>query len=385
MTDQQNPSSAQKETISKAPLPMTNVISTESNLNQENKKDNMSSQRQQEIVQVKENKEEEKIELTPYRFVIVVSYFLLNFANGMAWVTYSSTADKFRQAYDMDRMLVDLFSMIFMIEYPLVCVPEAYLVDNISMRIGLIVASVGNILGAGLKCLTNHSIAWAYVGQVLAGLFQPAILNSPAKIASVWFKDDSRALVTSVCCVANNIGVMFGFIYHTFFINDDSVGQKYKDEFYDYVFWEFILIAILCLPTIFLMRTKPKVATSVSQKDYESPPLGKSLCLLFHNKNFMLFLIVSTCVVGFFNIYGTIFNPYMALYGISDDEASYSLACANFLGIVGCLVVSAILDKSKKFKMAMLILNIVGLCFMVLVTITLELIDSHPFVQCIIL
>ena len=35
-------------------------------------------------------KTEERYEETPYRWFIVVAYFLLTFANGLQWVTYSS-------------------------------------------------------------------------------------------------------------------------------------------------------------------------------------------------------------------------------------------------------------------------------------------------------
>lgn len=46
------------------------------------------------------------------------------------------------------------------------------------------------ILAAGMKSLLNTSIFYAYGGQILAGLAQPIILNSPGKIASTWFRDE---------------------------------------------------------------------------------------------------------------------------------------------------------------------------------------------------
>ena len=96
------------------------------------------------------NKENEYNE-TPYRFVIVITYFFLNFANGEQWVTYASVADKFRQNYNQSRWAVDLYSMLFMIVYPIFCVPEAYLIDNINMRLGLSLAALTNIIGSLLK------------------------------------------------------------------------------------------------------------------------------------------------------------------------------------------------------------------------------------------
>ena len=366
----------QKSESMKLKNPQTIIIQSPSTEN-ENKQE---SKNMEDNIQSKEIKYNE----TPYRFIIVITYFFLNFANGEQWVTYASVADKFRRNYNQSRWEVDLYSMLFMIVYPLFCVPEAYLIDNINMRLGLSLAALTIILGSLLKIFTNNNRAYAYIGQILSGSFQPAILNSPAKIASIWFKDSNRALVTSICCVANTIGVLFGYIFHTFFIDDKSEGKKYKDEFKKYVFWEFILTAILCLPTFFLMRNKPKIPVSNSQKDYVSPPLKDSLKLLFKNKNFVLFLVCATCIVGFFNIYGTILNQYLALYKVKDDEASYTSAAANGFGIITCLIVSCILDSTKKFKQMMFILNICGLVVMIILTILLEIIEKNVFTMCIV-
>ena len=133
------------------------------------------------------------------------------------------------------------------------------------------------------------------------------------------------------------------------------------------------------------MRNKPKIPVSYSQKDYKSQPLKESLKLLFRNKNFVLFLVCATCIVGFFNIYGTILNPYLALYNVKDDEASYTSAAANGFGIATCLIVSCILDSTKKFKPMMIILNICGLIAMIILTVLLEFVEKNVFVLCIIL
>ena len=44
--------------------------------------------------------------------------------------------------------------------------------------------------GAGIKCLVNQNIIFLYLGQLFAAIGQPFFLNSPAKIASTWFRED---------------------------------------------------------------------------------------------------------------------------------------------------------------------------------------------------
>ena len=320
-------------------------------------------------------KEEIIYKETPFRFCVVTAYCLLSFANALGWVTYSSTADKYRDAYNLTSNQVNLFGLIYMILYPIVCIPEAYLVDNVSTYLALSLSSLTTLLGSLLKAFPNQ-LYLAYIGQILCSVFQPVILNSPAKISAVWFKDENRAKITTVCIVSNNLGVMFGIIFHTFFIDDNSENNIYREQFKKYVLAEFILTTILCLPTFFLVRSKPKIPVSPSQNQYIAPPLKKSLKLLFTNKNFNILLVCFTCIIGVWNMYGTIFTPYMAKYNITDSRAAIISSIANFASIFFAMVGSYIIDKTKKFRLILLICNLSALIIMITFTIILEFVKD---------
>ena len=331
------------------------------------------------VSKLNEKKEEEgeTIKLTPYRFIIVIVYFFLNFINGIHWVTFASCAQKFGKFYHLNHFSVDLFSLLYMIVYPIGCIPEAYLIDNISMQIGLIISASLIILGALLKIFINTSIAYAYIGQFLAAVFQPAILNSPVKIAATWFDENSRNLVTSICCVSNTIGIMIGYLLHSFSIEDNIVNPKmFRDSFEDYLLLEFIITTVLCVIFIFLMRNKPKYPPSISKEKHEIMKLKEGIKKLLSNKDFVKLLISLTCVVGFVNIFGTIFNSYMALYKISDRSATYTAAASNLFGIVTALVVGAIIDKFKKYKLSLTICNIISIIFYSITIILMETVDK---------
>ncbi len=317
--------------------------------------------------------EEKKAQLTPYRFIIVIIYFLLNFINGMHWITFASCAAKFGKFYHLNNFSVDLFSLLFMILYPLCCIPEAFIIDNISMKLGLNISALLLIIGAFLKIFINTSIAFAYIGQFLTAVFQPAILNSPGKIAATWFDEKSRVLITSICCSSNTIGIMIGFLIHNFVIEENIVNPKmFKDSFEFYIIIEFIITAIFCLIFIFLMKNKPKNPPSLSQSNYNPIPLKKGIKQLISNINFIKLLISLTCIVGFINIFGTIFNSYMALYKIKDSIATYTAATANLFGILTALIVGAIIDKFKNYKIAMIICNIISLVVFIITSVLME-------------
>ena len=322
-------------------------------------------------------KNEKEINLTCYRYVIVIVYFLLNFINGVHWVTFASCAANFGKYYHLNNFLVDLFSLLFMILYPIGCIPEAYIIDNISMYIGLSISAVLLIIGSFLKIFVNTSIVFAYIGQFLTALFQPAILNSPGKIAATWFDNKSRTLITSICCVSNTIGVMFGFLIHGFVIKENIVNPKiWRNAFENYLIIEFAMTFFCGIIFLIFMKNKPKNPPSLSQNNYKPTSLKEGIIQLKSNINFIKLLISLTCIVGCINIFGTIFNSYMALYKIDDSTATYTVAVANLFGIIAALFVGVIIDKYKKYKLIMFICNMLSLVIYIIAAILMEILNE---------
>ena len=339
-----------------------------------------------EKMDINENRDNEllKVEFSRYAFLIVIIFFLLNFINGMHWVTFASCAAKFGKFYHLSNLEVDILSLIFMGVYLITSWFCSWFIDKKSMRWGLFISAILLILGSILKIFINTSIAFAYIGQIISALFQPAILNSPAKIAATWFNEKRRVLVTSICCLSNTIGVMFGYIFHTFIIEDNTVNPRiFKNDFRLYLILEFAITSIFCLFFIIFMREKPTNPPSNSQKNIKTnqnkstcQEIGKLLC----DKNFRFLFISLSCIVGFINIIATIFNSYMAMYKITDSQASYISGIANVFGIITSIGVAIIIDKTidktKVYTKILLYCNIISILLYIVTTIILEKVKS---------
>ena len=322
----------------------------------------------------------EKIEFSYYGILIVVIFFLLNFINGMHWITFAACAAKFGKFYHLTNLQVDLLSLIFMGLYILTSCFCSWFIDKKSIRLGLIFSAISLMLGSFLKIFLNSHIAFAYIGQILTALFQPAILNSPAKIAATWFNDKWRVLVTSICCLSNTIGVMFGYIVHTFIMEENTVNPKiFKNDFRSYLIVEAIITFISGFIFIIFMREKPKNPPSNSQifrDDNKNKDCSTEIKELLKKDNFKYLCISLSCIVGYVNIFATIFNSYMAMYKISDTHASYISGIANFFGIITAIIVAAIIDRNKKYTLVLLICNIISMSLYIITTIVLEVVKS---------
>ena len=166
----------------------------------------------------------------------MISYCLCTFANGFQWVTFSAIASKFSYHYNLESWKVNMFSLLYMILYPIVCIPQGNLVDNYSTRLGIIIAAICTIAASAFKLLINKSIIWCYIGQFMAAVFQPALLNSPGKISANWFRDDIRTLICTLCCLSDTIGIFIGFLWNLMFINENEENsEEYKSQVFIYL------------------------------------------------------------------------------------------------------------------------------------------------------
>ena len=330
-------------------------------------------------------KNEIKYGETPYRWFFMISYCLLVFANQLQWVSFSAIATDFAKYYDKELWQVNMFSLIYMIIYPFACIPEAWLIDDYSIRLGLIISAACNIIGSGLKLLVNkdNSLASCYIGQFIAGLFQPALLNSPGKIAANWFREDIRTVICTICCLPINIGALVGFLWNLIFIKEkaneeDAKRVEFKDQTFNYMLSIFILNVVFCTPSFFIFKDKPDIPPSPSQEEnnIKRPGLIESLKLLFTNIRFIYLIISYLLVVGYFDIMSTIINSLLDLYSISGQQSSVIYAVSSVAGMIASLIFSWLLDKFKKFKLFMIILSVSGTLFHTLFTLLLELVES---------
>ena len=334
----------------------------------------------EEGLTVENNSENLKYGETTYRWYVMIAYCLCVFANGFQWVTFSAIAVAFEENYKQPSWKVNMFSLMYMIIYPFVCIPEGWLIDNYSTRLGIIIASACTLTGSALKLCVNKdtTLATCFVGQFFSGLFQPALLNSPGKIAANWFREDIRTVVCTICCLADTVGIFIGFLWNLAFIKEDAKGDIFKEQVFKYMLSEFILNVVFCFPAFFIIKDKPDIPPSPSQVEdnTDKPGLIISLKMLFTNVRFIYLLMATLFVVGYYDVMGTIINSLFDMYGVSGQQSSIIYAVSSVAGMVSSLVISWLLDKYKKFKLFMIILCILGTVFQALFTLLLELVES---------
>lgn len=78
------------------------------------------------------------------------------------------------------------------------------------------------ILGVWSRCLIDKSFGLVLLGSVFASIGNIFIINSPSKLANVWFKPSMVPMITSLGVLCNLASNGLGVVVPTFFVDKNS-------------------------------------------------------------------------------------------------------------------------------------------------------------------
>lgn len=251
-----------------------------------------------------------------------------------------------------------------MIAYLPINFPSNYAIDTLGPRFGIITGVVLTLIGMWVKCLINAEFYMIIVGQIIAAIGQPFLMNAPAKVSAYWFSDNGRAIATTVASIANPIGVAIGFVLPTFFVDDDDKLPINKELAREHIFTSLLVQAILgtvlSIFVILLFRsrppTKPSPSAQVTRDNFR-----KAFRNIIRNKNFILLFIGFATILGAFNTLGTVIEQVTSQYDFTSDDAGMFGAVFIVGGLIGSIIAGVYVDSTKRFKVTIMIIGVTSL------------------------
>jgi FLVCR family feline leukemia virus subgroup C receptor-related protein len=114
--------------------------------------------------------------------------------------------------YDQTSLVVNLGSLLFALMHPIFTFPASYVIDTYGTRAAIAVGSILAILGVGLRMLVNQDFVFVIIGQIVAGIGRPFILNCQATVSANWFSAQTRGGVTQLLTLLLNISLIIGVL-----------------------------------------------------------------------------------------------------------------------------------------------------------------------------
>ncbi|XP_067947626.1 heme transporter FLVCR2-like [Watersipora subatra] len=327
------------------------------------------------------------------RWILLVLFTLYSMTSAYQWIHLNIIFDVIKTYYneslpgadDQQKATVDWLSMVYMLAYIPLILPQSWLLDQKGLRLTAILGSFLNCLGAWLKCaaVSPNRFLLLLVAQTICAIAQVFILGTPPRLAAVWFGPDEVSTATSLGVFGNQLGAAVGFVLSPYIVElheDLSLtGKSLSYLFYGgagYTTLLFILVVLVfrSYPSLPPSRAQYKIVTNSSQVNYLS-----SLRQLSKNFPFCLLVLTYGLNAGVYYSVGTLLNPIILGFFPVEQYPNIHTHCGwigltlVIGGLVGSVLAGVWLDKSKHFKLTTVGIYVLSLSGCILFTATLYL------------
>ena len=167
-----------------------------------------------------------------YRWYILAMFCSLEMCNNIMWVTFAPISDisssYFENGYYGSTTSINMLANIYFIAYLPGTLLGIFLMKNYNLKRTLEISGSLTMIGSLLRYIAAvYKNEWGVgstysvmmLGQTLAGLAQPLVMNAPPAVAAIWFPTDEREMATTIgsmfCPIGGAIGQIIPFLLVT--------------------------------------------------------------------------------------------------------------------------------------------------------------------------
>ncbi len=285
-----------------------------------------------------------EIKIYPYRWVILVVYFIIAAVIQIQWLTFASVSSAAQEFYQTSALRIDFLSIIYMIVFIVMSIPASYIIDTWGLRKGLVIGALLTGIFGALKAWGGESLLLVTIAQIGLAVAQPFILNAVTKVGAKWFPIEERATAAGLGTLAQYAGIIIALAVTPMLIQVTQSGG------FDFVkmLWIYGIasIASAVLIIVFMREEPPTPPTSDKFIERTNPIEG--LKSIFTNRDMKLLLLLFFIGLGIFNAVSTCIDQICE--NLTMDETGIVGGVMLIGGVLGAIVLPAISDKKRRRK-----------------------------------
>ncbi|ETS74308.1 hypothetical protein PFICI_14174 [Pestalotiopsis fici W106-1] len=288
---------------------------------------------------------------------------LMNIIVSWDWLTFSPVSQFAAEYYGVDESVINWLSIGFFFIFVVVS-PLTIWMLHMNPKISIMTAAALMLVGNWIRYAGSHSsdggnFGVVMFGQLLIGASQSFVLSAPTRYSDLWFTPRGRIGATAIMSLANPFGGALGQLIVPFMVTKASDTSSM-------VLYVSIIATVICIPSFFVPAKPPTPPAHSGETVKES--LLTSARKLSKSVEFWLLYIPFSIFVGFFNSISSLLNQMMQPYGFTSDEAGIAGAVLIVVGLVASAITSPILDRTKKFLLAVKIaVPIIAICYLIFI------------------
>ncbi|KAE8904659.1 hypothetical protein PF005_g12420 [Phytophthora fragariae] len=230
----------------------------------------------------------------------------------------------------------------------------SWIMDKKGLRYGVLLGGLLQALGAGLRyfACAFSPVGEAYVtlvGQILASIAMPFMVNSPAVLSANWFPPSMRATSTSVAVNANAMGTAFVYLTAPFIVLSSSDVPNWN------LYMALVATASWVVAFLFF-QSSPR--TGVAQSIVSDVQLRDEYdwaqwATAFTHKGFWHTLVAFSVAECVLNAMCALLGKFLSVAHFSKSQIGIVGAAFIVSSLIGGQVISQYVDRKRNHKTAL--------------------------------
>ncbi|EQC37890.1 hypothetical protein SDRG_04911 [Saprolegnia diclina VS20] len=307
------------------------------------------------------------------KWVMVGLLSLLSGLNQAICYSYAPIAKMAEASWDYGVESTTLITIYFIVYLPFAFV-GSWVMDKKGLRYGVLLGAILQAVGASIRYLataghvdSSFQVLFLVLGQTLAAMAMPFMVNSPPMLSALWFPPSQRAAATSIAVNCNQLGIAVVYLLTPFLVHSPD----------DVAPWSGVIALLALLSTAlaccFFQRSPLFVASSTS---YDA----KQWVAAFHHDGFGLTVLVFSIAETVINVLSSMLTHILNVDGFSKTQEGLIGAAFIVSALFGGQCLSAYVDATKAHKKALtvcLVLTAIALLLFELVLTASDVLPNH--------
>jgi predicted MFS family arabinose efflux permease len=265
------------------------------------------------------------------RWPVVAVFAVLAAATQLVWLNYAPVTTAAAAHFGVSESAIGWLANVNPLLYVLLAIPAGLLLDR-RFRAGIATGALLTAAGAALR-LVDDSYEWALIGQIVAAIGQPLVLNAIPGVARHYLAVKDRASGIAVSSAGTFAGMVAAFVLGAVL---PDTGQL--TTFVGIGTW--IACAATVAMLIALRQPSPEVAR---QPVRQRVPIG----VVFADPFIRRLCLVVFVPFGVFNAITTFAQALLDPAGVPSSVASVMLLLTMVIGAIACVVVPPLTARRR--------------------------------------
>ncbi len=255
-----------------------------------------------------------------HRWGLLAAFCLLVVMTQLLWLTFAPVTTESARTLGVSEGLVGDLAVVNPLLFVVLALPAGRMMDR-SFRLALGLGALFTLLGALVRLVDTGSYGWLLVGQVLASVGQPFVLNATTPLAARAFPEGERAHAIAAGSAAQFVGVLLAAVGGGAVVAAVGLGG--------------LLLAHAAVALVAAVAVLTMLRGAVLLPVH--PPTSGSWRWLRHDPLLWRLAVLLLVGVGVFNALATWLDPVMAGFG-HPGAGGPLIAVTTLAGIVGAAV-----------------------------------------------